>query len=214
MERDVQDQPDDMADLTPPISPRAEASLRAHKRENQKALKLLGHDPSKSKLKDRLGMTDDEADAAERETAATPDMATTSASSDSLRVSTGRGQKRQRRKSEPMIDKRLNKKALEVLGVDASRSKVQDLLGFTSDAEEELARSESLQSIHEDGDTSMAVPSISLPPSVNKKDVQKALAVLGLDISRAKASEMLGIVDEPVFPYLEEEFADHVVCTM
>eukprot|EP01122_Echinamoeba_exundans_P003469 TRINITY_DN13565_c0_g1_i1.p1 TRINITY_DN13565_c0_g1~~TRINITY_DN13565_c0_g1_i1.p1 ORF type:complete len:222 (-),score=55.62 TRINITY_DN13565_c0_g1_i1:89-703(-) len=204
-----------MAEITPPISPRGEAALRAHKRENQKALKLLGHDPSKSKLKDRLGMTDYEAEAAERQTATTPDMATTAtSSSDSLRVSTGRGQKRQRRKSEPMIDKRLNKKALEVLGVDASRSKVQDLLGFTSDAEEEMARSESLQSIHDDNDTSLAVPSISLPPSVNKKEVQKALAVLGLDISRAKASEMLGIVDEPVFPYLEEEFADHVVCTM
>lgn len=214
MEPDPSVGDEDIAEVTPPISPRSEASLRANKRDNKKALKLLGHDPSKSKLKDRLGLTDDEADAAGRDsvssTAETLQITITASSPSFLRAQ----QRRQRRKSEPMIDKRLNKKALEVLGVDASRSKVQDLLGFTSDAEEELARSESTQSIHETSDSSLAAPTASLPHSVNKKEVQKALAVLGLDISRAKASEMLGIEDEPVFPYLEEEFADHIVCTL
>lgn len=214
---------------TPPVSPRegadSDSALRAHKRENKKALAILGHNPSKSKLKDRLGLSEQDEDdfdavVASAKTTGSPDLTTDDAADPAGQRTPGGTlrpiAKRRRRKSEPMIDKRTNKKALEVLGVDASRAKVQDLLGFVSDAEEEMARSESLKSVEDAGDISGFVPPTvsTIPASVNKKEVQKALAVLGFDLSKAKAVEMLGIENESINPPLEEIFADHIVCSM
>lgn len=97
-----------------------------------------------------------------------------------------RKQPRRRRasfgESTPMIDKRANRKALTILGIDPSEEKAMDLLGISESDEFQNAVADSL--------SSDSPPAQELPPG---RVVQpKALSTLGLPKQPTKADHILG----------------------
>jgi hypothetical protein len=171
--------------------------LRAKKRGSEKALKLLGVDPSKEKLRARLGLEDDEAvENAAQESQFNHEVG---AMSDEFV-----GALMARRKSEPMINKKTSGKAMKLLGIDPSRAKIHERLGVTQEEQQEI-----------DSAVSAGIePEASTALVPNKKEVLKACKVLGYDFSREKASHILGIEDPYTQTTHEESIADHIIFTL
>jgi hypothetical protein len=177
--------------------PDGERPLRAKKRGSEKALKLLGVDPSKGKLRAKLGLENDEAVAsAAQESQIAYEVG---ALSDEFV-----GAPMARRKSEPMINKKKSGKAMKLLGIDPSRAKIQERFGLTQEEQQAI-----------DGALSeLQLPEASAAITTNKKEVLKACRVLGYDFSREKVSHVLGIEDPFMQATHEETIADHIIFTL
>lgn len=107
-----------------------------------------------------------------------------------------RKQPRRRRasfgESTPMMDKRANRKALTILGINPSEEKVMDLLGINEPDELQTAVADSLSAPES--------PTQELPPG---RPVQpKALSTLGLPRQPTKADVLLGRFDSSADPIL------------
>lgn len=100
-----------------------------------------------------------------------------------------RKQPRRRRasfgESTPMMDKRANRKALSILGINPSEEKVMDLLGINE--------SEELQTAVADSLSAPDSPVEDLPPGRNV--LPKALSTLGIPQPPTKADILLGRFD-------------------
>eukprot|EP01118_Nematostelium_gracile_P006218 TRINITY_DN2004_c0_g1_i1.p1 TRINITY_DN2004_c0_g1~~TRINITY_DN2004_c0_g1_i1.p1 ORF type:complete len:328 (-),score=78.04 TRINITY_DN2004_c0_g1_i1:95-970(-) len=145
---------------------------------SEKAMRLLGRNHGEEKLMKSLGITE-------------KDMA--NAAQDRLKRFEEEF-KRQREK-EPIKSKKESMKALEILGLDVSREKVKSLLGvpdnIIEEAASEVADRENLTLLRKRSH------SVSI-----KKDISKALDLLGHDPSKEKVMNTLGI-DE--FDLIEHE---------
>jgi len=161
---------------------RMEDELKAHrekepimrnKKDNTKALEVLGQDPSTDKVMSVMGIDKDSVEAA-------------------LQEEYERKEKdfRRKRNNTGAVDKRNSLKALELLGHDPSKEKVMVFLGLDP---EELVEAE--QEHAEQFEEHLQVLR-SRNGSRNKKETAKALKVLGMNPSKSKVSDILGMDEE------------------
>jgi hypothetical protein len=143
----------------------------ADKRNSHKALVRLGHDPSKEKVKKTLGIDDQEVKQVEKE----------------QRKQVKFQLMRKRALSCPTQDKKHAMKALQTLGLDISTNKMSKILGL----EEEEVRDACNEEIskQEEKITRKRTNSATL----NKKQIQKALNVIGYNPSLEKVMDTLGV---------------------
>jgi len=140
------------------------------KKHASKALEVLGHDPSKEKVKNTLGLEEEELEQAE------------------LAKIEQFEEKLEKQRSNSWIDKKKSQKALKILGIDPSKKKVGSTLGL-DDEEVELAEQEE----YERNEELIKKRRDSLGNS-NKKKIQKALNILGQDpFSEKKLESKLGV---------------------
>jgi len=142
-----------------------------NKRNAKKALAMLGHDLSREKVKKTLGIDDDSVEQIEKE----------------KMKKVKHSFSRKRAMSAPTMDKRHAVKALSRLGLDISTKKAMQLLGLNEDVIKE-ACSEQLQK-REERITRQRESSATL----NKKNIQKALNVMGYNPSLEKVMDTLGV---------------------
>lgn len=160
--------------------------IRSRKRENAKALKLLGVDPSKDKIEESLGI-------------------------DSDYVAIALCESQRKRYGEETIDttsvnRKTCRKALALLGYDHSLHKIMNTFGFK---EEE----EALKAVKESSpNTLLYVPTFE--PKINKKDDKKAWKVLGFDPSIFKVLRVLGIHSALLKHKSDELVAEQIMCIM
>jgi len=150
---------------------RALSATSQNKRHAKKALVMLGHDPSKEKVKKTLGIDDELVRQVEIE---------------NHELATNQFQRR-RATSTPTMDKRHAIKALNTLGLDISAKKAMQILGLDEEVVkeaylEELQRQEERISRQRENNAFL-----------NKKGIQKALNVMGYDPSLDKVMDTLGV---------------------
>jgi len=145
-----------------------------NKRNSQKALALLGHDPSTEKVKNTLGIDEEAMNHAHMQNVLYHNRP---------------------RRVETSIHKRKYAKALSTLGFDVSLYKATQLLGV----EEESVLSSVLhyhaeqRALHQEDDRHYRKRGQEYQALHNKKRNRKALNVIGYDPSLEKALDMLGV---------------------
>lgn len=160
-------------------------NARSNKKDNAKALQVLGIDPSLNKLEDSLGIEEEEI----RNFIAQSQFDYCQTPSTSY-----------------FIDKKKNKKACEVLGYDPSLFKIMSYFGF--ELEEQV-----LNALEESSpNTLLYVPTFERV--VSKKDSQKACKVLGYDPSLSKLMKMIGLDPYIVNRQTDELIAENVISIM
>jgi hypothetical protein len=148
-----------------------------NRKENKKALYILGHDPSEEKIKARMGLDDSQVVIAEHERRILfEDFLAEQRRRDDYRI--------------PMGRKKNCSKALNVLGCDPSKDRVMHLLGI----EEEMVESAEKVSIER---RELVMKRKRENADIrNKKYCSKALEVLGHDPSKEKVNRALGTNDD------------------
>jgi DNA-directed RNA polymerase specialized sigma subunit len=87
----------------------------SNKRNSTKALEVLGHNPSKEKIKSTLGMDEQDVDAVEQEKVEIYE------------------QECSRKRSNSWLNKKASYKALKVLGLEPSKDKIKNTLGINEE---------------------------------------------------------------------------------
>jgi len=151
-----------------------------NKKESVKALEILGVDPSKEKVMSCLGVGEDVIEEAKME------------------VVEREEQKIARQRRNSGSNKKNIQKALDVLGHDPSKEKIMNTLGMDERDIEDVEKER--VEIYEQECSKKRSNSW-----LNKKEAQKALKVLGLDPSKDKVMETLGIVDNELKVAEEEQ---------
>jgi len=145
--------------------------VQTDKRHTQKALTILGTNPSNEKAKKTLGIGDEELVEAEIEKIAKYE------------------ESMERKRQFSVVIRKQAGKALKILGFDPSKSKLMKILGI-SDEEIELIQRENEQKREE-----MILRQRNRIIALNKKGNKKALNVLGYDISEEKLQKKFGEKD-------------------
>jgi len=142
-----------------------------NKKDCIKALEVLGIDPSKEKIKDRLGIDEEVIQEAKMELIAREEEKYV-----------------RKRRNSAGSNKRNALKALDVLGVDPSKDKVMNTLGM-DEKDVEVVEKEKVEIYEQECSRKRS------NSWLNKKDAAKAMKVLGVEPSRNKVMETLGIVE-------------------
>jgi len=157
-----------------------------NRRTSQKAIEVLGREPSNEKIKDRLGISQEELENAHKVEIERLESVI----------------RRSRKRSMSLNDRRRISKALELLGHDPSRSKILNTLGMN----EEDFQAYQGQQAEEYSEKLERKRSNSW---VDRKMTIKAQRVLGLFPSQAKIMDRLGI-DSSVVAEIELELYQKV----
>jgi len=147
--------------------------IRGMEVKSQKAMKILGRDPSNEKVIDTLGIKQEELQQVQMKQFEKEEEVI----------------KRQRMNSASK-NKKESQKALGVLGIDPSTEKVVQKLGV-SQVEIELARLEEQERLED-----LIKKQRDLECTKDKKHSKKALEVLGYDVSAHKVMNTLGLTDK------------------
>lgn len=158
---------------------------RSRKKENAKALQVLGIDPSLEKLESSLGIEQEEL---------------RSLMQDNL------FSYHQELVPYHNVDKKKNRKAYEVLGYDPSLIKIMNYFGF--EVEEQV-----FSAVEESSPNTLLFEPV-FEPVINKKDAQKACKVLGYDPSLFKLIKMFGVDPYHVNKQKDELVAEYAIAIM
>jgi len=156
-----------------------------NKRDTQKARDILGYDPSKQKVMNKLGIDE-------------------SAVNDAIQENIIREEEeyRKKRKNSASMDKKHALKALNTLGVDPSLQKVMDTLGM-DDMDLATVEQGKIEDYEEECERQRR------NSWADKRHASKALRVLGIDPSREKLESTLGLDDQEFEEAQLEEYTRH-----
>jgi len=155
------------------------------KRNAQKALDILGHDPSKEKIMNTLGMDEQDVQDVEKEKIEMYEQECT------------------RKRSNSWLNKRVAAKALKVLGLEPSKDKVMTMLGIM---EFEVKEAEEQEWERQEELTQCLIKKRIIQ---NKKQNSKALRVLGIDPSNSKLQSTFGVDYEILKKYPKDISMSH-----
>jgi len=155
------------------------------KRNAQKALDILGHDPSKEKVMNTLGMDEQDVQDVEKERIEMYEQECT------------------RKRSNSWLNKRVAAKALKVLGLEPSKDKVMTMLGIM---EFEVKEAEEQEWERQEELTQCLIKKRIIQ---NKKQNFKALRVLGIDPSNSKLQSTFGVDYEILKKYPKDISMSH-----